>query len=278
VDPANANAPLLKSGTLTFDNSGTPATASVPLTAYVNSACASAATQVIYTVDQDGTFCSFNPTTLTFTVLGMLSCPSTTSLPFSMAVDQNAVAWVLFDDGNIFEVNTSTVACSATTFAPSQHGLTEFGLGFMSNPTSGADTLYVAGGSAESAAATTLATIAFPSLVLSTVGTVALGWPELTGTGDGQLWAFVPSALSVTGNSVLAELDPSSGAEMTELSFSQLTTDGNFALKFYGGAFWLFLGNSVYEIQRSNGTLTTPVPNSGHAVVGAGVSTCVPVQ
>ncbi len=280
IDPSSANPPLLKTGALTFDSNGTPATASVPLTAFVNSACASAATQVIYTVDEDGTFCSFDPTTLTFTVIGTLSCPSS-GTPFSMAVDQNAVAWVLYTTGDIFQVNTANAACTATSFTPNQDGLLNFGMSFMSNPTTGADTLYVAGGSgAMLAQPTELATIAFPSLALTTVGSVALGWPELTGTGDGQLWGFFPIDLSTTGGSVLAQLDPSSGAELNDFSLPQLNSDSddNFALKFYGGAFWLFLGNSVYEIQRSNGAFSTPMPNSGHAVVGAGVSTCVPVQ
>ena len=113
------------------------------------------------------------------------------------------------------------------------------------------------------------------------MGTVSLGWPELTGTGDGQLWGFVPSDLSTSGVPVLGQLNPATGATLPgafNLPQVSADSDDNFALKFYGGAFWLFLGKSVYEIQRSNGAFSTPLPNSGHAVVGAGVSTCVPVQ
>jgi hypothetical protein len=199
-----------------------------------------------------------------------------------MAVDQNAVAWVNYTSGALFEVQTSDASCSATSYVPNQSGLTNYGMSFMSDPLTGADTLYVAGGNGfgNNATPSELATIAFPSLLLSTVGSVALGWPELTGTGNGQLWGFFPSDLSTTGGTVLAQLNPATGAEITSFSLPQLNSagDDNFALKFYGGAFWLFLGSSVYEIQSANGALTTPVPNSGHQVVGAGVSTCVPVQ
>ena len=279
ADPPNASPPLLKKGTLDFDTNGTPATGSVPLSAFVNDACRQATTQLIYTVDQDGTFCSFDPTALTFSVIGKLSCPSLGS-PFSMGVDQNAVAWVLYDTGEIFQVDTSNAACSSTSYAAGQDGLLTFGMSFMTNATTGADTLYVAGASLMGASATTLATIAFPSLALSPVGSVALGWPELTGTGDGQLWGYFPSSLSTTGSSLLAQLDPASGAQLATIPLPQLNSvgDQNFALKFYGGAFWLFLGTSVYEIQRATGAFSTPLPNSGHAVVGAGDSTCVPVQ
>ncbi len=279
ADPPSASPPLLKRGTLTFATNGTPAAASIPLSAFVNSACIQATTQAIYTVDEDGTFCSFDPTTLTFSVIGTLSCPSVGS-PFSMGVDQNAVAWVLYDTGEIFKVDTSNASCSSTSFAPGQDGLRTFGMSFMTDATTGADSLYVAGGSGMAAAPTTLATIAFPSLALSPVGSVALGWPELTGTGDGQLWGYFPAVLSTTGHSLLAQLDPTSGAQLGTIPLPQLDSvgDQNFALKFYGGSFWLFLGTSVYEIQRSNGAFSTPMPNSGHAVVGAGDSTCVPVQ
>jgi hypothetical protein len=286
-DATDSAPPHLKTGTLLFQtgNSRNP-NASIPLTAYINTIC-TVASQWIYTVQDDGTFAKFDPQTLTFTNIGTLSCPDPGGLgPFSMAVDQNAVAWVLYGDGNLFQVDTSTAACQPTTFQPNQPCLNNqdcmtFGMGFVFQPTTGTDTLYVAGGETVSSGPSTLATIAFPSLVLSPVGTVTAGWPELSGTGDGELWGFIPASESVSSFAVLVQIDPMSGASLHTYSYSSqmIPTDGDWAMKFWGGSFWIFLGTSVFQVERATpNTVTTAIFDTGRNIVGAGVSTCAPVQ
>ena len=164
-DLSGAAPPFLRTGTLDFET-GDPSNPStqVPLEAYVNIACVTAS-QWIYTVDGSGRFARFDPATLTFTDIGVLSCPDPSGLgPFSMAVDQNAVAWVLYQSGNLFQVDTTTAACQATSFTPNQGGLQVFGMSFVFQPTTGIDTRSMSLGdpNAASRLPLDLATISFP--------------------------------------------------------------------------------------------------------------------
>ncbi|MHB1846173.1 MAG: choice-of-anchor D domain-containing protein [Deltaproteobacteria bacterium] len=279
TDLSGDTPPLLRQGTLAFET-GDPITpsAQVPLSAYVNTVCVEAS-RWIYTVESNGTFARFDPNTLSFTDVGTLSCPAQGGAsPFSMAVDQNAVAWVEYTDGELFQVDTGSAACQATSFVPNQQGVKVFGMSFVFQPTTGQDTLYVAGAGPQWSTSTDLATIAFPSLTLTTIGPVALGGGELAGTGDGELWDFVPSFDSTTGISTMSQLDPATAATLLSWQFPQTAVSGGFATKFYGGSFWVFLGSSIFEIDRATGVLSTAVADSGRDVVGAGVSTCAPVQ
>jgi hypothetical protein len=195
-----------------------------------------------------------------------------------MAVDQQTVAWVEYEDGGLFRVDTTTAACTATAFRRNP-ALTYFGMGFVFQPATGVDTLYVAGGRNNPSIPSTLGTISFPSLALTPVGSIVFGDPELTGTGDGQLWGFAPATSSATGEAVLAQIDPLTGATLTKYQFSQLfALPTSYALKFWGGSFWLFLNASIYEVPRATGVPRMVVADSGHRVVGAGVSTCAPLQ
>jgi hypothetical protein len=49
-------------------------------------------------------------------------------------------------------------------------------------------------------------------------------------------------------------------------------------MKFWGGSFWIFTGAQVYQVDRSTGFLSVAVSDGGPFVVGAGVSTCAPLQ
>jgi len=270
--------PRLKTGTLVL-KTGNPRMpdATVPLSGYVNSVCVEAS-QWIYTVDGNGTFSRFDPEKSTFIDIGRLSCPSSSG-PFSMAVDQNAVAWVLYGDGNLFKVDTATAQCQATSFEVGQHGLSNFGMGFVFDPSTGLDTLYIAGGSSGGyGTRSELATVSFPSLVVTPVGTTD-GLPELSGTGDGTLWGFFPGSSSPSGLSTLVRIDPSSGATLESYAYKDMPTYGNWAMKFWGGSFYVFLANSIYRIDRASlKTFHTVIANSPYAIVGAGVSTCAPLH
>ncbi len=280
--------PHQRSGTLVFDT-GNPASpsASVPLSGVINTPC-SEASQFIYTVDLNGTFSQFNPTALTFSKIGVLDCPTGQSLladpPFDMAVDQNAVAWVVYNDGQFFQVDTTSAACQATNFAGAPLGYVEFGMGFVFDPSTNLDTLYISGSAAQTPVPQNIATVAFPSLTATTIGTVSIGFPDLTGTGDGELWAFAPSYDSVSGSSVLAQLNPSNGASLATFPLPNLDsafdTNGGWAMKFWGGSFWIFINNSVYTVSRTTQAVEEVLPNdgTGREIVGAGVSTCAPVQ
>jgi hypothetical protein len=275
---SDSQPPHLRTGTLLFNTGNTRMPSGiVPLTAYINTKCVEAS-RWIYTVDQSGMFSRFDPATLTFTNIATLACP-TSSTPNSMAVDQNAVAWVAYADGNMFQVDTGTAACQATGFVPNQDGILEFGMGFVFSPTTGQDTLYIAGGASTAITSSTLATISFPALTVSPVGPVE-GLPELSGLGDGTLWGFIPSFVAQSGNTSLIQIDPLTGKTLKTFTYPQLNSAGtSWAMKFWGGSFWIFLGSTVYQVPRNTpDVITLAIANSGHNVVGAGVSTCAPLQ
>lgn len=277
--------PHAKTGTLVMQSSGLrDPEVRIPLAAYVSTVCIEAS-RWVYTVDTDARLSRFDPANRTFTDIGRLACPSSSS-PNSMAVDQDAVAWVGYSDGNLFRVDTGTGKCEATSFVPNQHGINVFGMGFVFDPATGVDTLYIAGGPNYSGITETrLATVSFPSLVVTEIGTVEAGDAELTGTGDGELWGFVPDRRStgLVKQSVLVRIDPSSGKTLEAHSYSSLSTSTSsavsWAVKFWGGSFWIFLNDSIYEVSRATPDKIDPVlTNTRRRIVGAGVSTCAPVQ
>jgi hypothetical protein len=275
---SDSQPPHLRTGSLRF-LTGMPSMPDglVPLSAYINTICVEAS-RWIYTVDDTGRFSRFDPQTLTFFDIGVLSCP-TGSSPNSMAVDQNAIAWVQYLDGNLFRVDTGNASCSATSYAPNQDGITDFGMGFVFDPMTGQDTLYVAGAANTTSTTSTLATISFPQLVLSPIGPVA-GFPELSGLGDGTLWGFIPSFVSPSGMTELIRIDPATGNTLETHTYSSLTQmPSSWAMKFWGGSFWLFLGDTIYQVNRNTpDTITVAASNTGRNIVGAGVSTCAPLQ
>ncbi len=282
-DAFDSAPPHLKTGTLVFQTGNPRAPdGSVPLSAYVNTVCVEAS-QWIYTVDSGGLLSKFDPATLTFTSIATLNCPGNGgpnySSPNSMAVDQNAVAWVAYLDGNLFKVDTSTGKCEATSFQNNQVGFYQFGMGFVFDPSTGNDTLYIAGSNSSFGTTSTLATVAFPSLAVTPIGIIDAGLPELTGTGDGELWGFIAPGASANGYATLARFDPATGKTLESHSYRGLTGGSSWAMKFWGGSFWLFLDSSVYQVSRDALDDVQWVATYGHGlIVGAGVSTCAPVQ
>ncbi len=250
----------------------------------VGDGCSDSA-KLVYVVDQDSTLYSFDVPTLTFKTVGTLGCnASSSATPFSMSVDRSATAWVLYNSGEMFQVSTKDASCQATSHQTGQGGLENFGMGFASDASgSTSETLYVAGGGASAAGSgstSTFAKMTVPGLSASSVGTVQ-GWPELTGTGKGELWGFFPSA-TVTPR--VAQLDKSTGADGTVYPLSSLSgTPIAWAFAFWGGDFYVFLqkdsdfSTTVYKVNGTTGVLTTAQSDTGKIIVGAGVSTCAPV-
>lgn len=250
----------------------------------------SAEAKLIYVVDQNRRFSSFNPRLVgttggPFADLGTLSCPAQTGAePFSMAVDRNATAWVVYDSGELFTVDVKTLPlqCVKTAFRP-QQGVAMFGMGFVANtPGSSDETLFISGSDFNSSLASTkfgtLSTT--PPYTISLRGTLP-GGPELTGTGDAKLWAFSPNVSPPK----VARLSKVSGT--VEAMFEAPALAGSpraWAFAFWGGDFFIFLQRStdastqVWRMNGMTGAITAAVRDTGRTVVGAGVSTCAPIQ
>jgi hypothetical protein len=150
---------------------------------------AGAAATLIYLVTSQSDLWSFYPPSLSFSRIGHLNCP-TTDTPFSMAVDQAGVAYVLYRDmmnsGHLFRVSTATAGCQPTTFAPDQEQFQTFGMGYSQNPSGVGETLYIASDEGQdSGLPARLGLIDTTTFAVHTVGDFEpqLSSAELTGTG-----------------------------------------------------------------------------------------------
>lgn len=241
--------------------------------------------KLVYVVDQNNTFSSFDPQTQVFKDLGRLDCPAqSTATPFSMTVDRAGTAWVLYSSGELFRVPTATLTCTKTSWT-SQLGLDTFGMGFATNAANTSDEkLYIVGGSFDPitgamSPTSTLAWLDTNTFVATRIGDVT-GWPELTGTGDAKLWAFFPDTVLPR----VSQLDRSDGSESTAFKTSQLSGQPTaWAFAAWGGNFWIFLqragepDTTVFKLDGMTGAITAPRTNTSRIIVGAGVSTCAPV-
>jgi hypothetical protein len=240
--------------------------------------CSDAA-KLVYVVDTSNKFSKFDPMTKTFSDLGTLNCPASGAQPFSMGVDRDAVAWVLYTNGKVYRVDTTTLACTASSWS-TQGSLFEFGMGFSSN-TAGStdDTLFIAGGSDPLIDSTSqLATLSTQTFTASPVGTDT-GWPELTGTGSAELWGWFPDETSPR----VEQINKASGAPIKTYPLPALAgLPLAWAFAFWGGDFWIFLERDsdsatiVYQIDGATGAVKGMTNTGTREIVGAGVSTCAP--
>lgn len=240
----------------------------------------SEAAKLIYVVGTTYELYSFNPESLQFKQIGLLSCPAGGSTPFSMAVDRNATAWVLYNNGQLFHVDTTTAECKPTNFVPGQQGFTTFGMGFVSDsPGSNEEKIYL--GQYEGYQ---LGRLDPATMTVTNVGSYdkVTGAAEITGTGDARLFGF----FLVGGSSSVAELDKSN-AQVISLAPTGATIGSGWAFAFWGGSFYLFTapsGNSqvtrftLDPVNPNTGKSEVVVPSVGFVIVGAGVSTCAPVE
>lgn len=263
--------------------------------------CSDAA-KLIYVVDSNNKLSSFDGATKTFKDLGTLSCPAASGAqPFSMGVDRNAMAYVLYSgvdqltgsvtSTEIFKVDTTqaSLPCTKTTFAGTAE-FKQFGMGFSTDSaTSTTDTLFIVGSPGTGTGTTKMATLDVSSMAVTMKGPVT-GDPELTGTGSGELWGFFPSNTAGTTDPKIAKFDKTNATTSTSYTLSALKAPpAAWAFAFWGGDYWVFLAKSsggiiptagktvVYQVDGSNGTIKSMTDTMTRTIVGAGVSTCAPV-
>lgn len=251
--------------------------------------------KLVYLLSREFELHRFDPRTLTTTRIGPIQCP-VLSAPQSMAVDRSGRAWVLYDDGSLFHVSTTTAECTPTQFAPNQEGVRIFGMAFVSDAEgSTSETLFLNDNSSPANLGNVfgielmnkgLARIDASTLKLSVIGPYdqpLAAVAEMTGTGDGRLYGYfaAPPGASATPPT-LAQIDKGSA----KILWQQPGPPGGpaaLAIAFWGGDFWLFTsdGNVPSKVERFATTLgqwQLASPNIGFIAVGAGVSTCAPVK
>lgn len=250
------------------------------------SGCSDAA-KLVYVVDSSNGLHSFNPASLTFAPIGKLHCPTTggSSTPNSMAVDRSGTAWVNFSDGELFKVSTADASCTATSFDPSQNPSrgSHWGMAFSTNSATSTDeTLFTDPGDGLGSGAG-LYSYDTVGNTLVKIGNFSDGLDgteaELTGTGDGRLFAFL-----TTDPATVAEVTKADGTTPSagQAQLDGVSTGSAWAFSFWGGDFWLYTSSDGFtsSVTRyktsSDKSVSVVVDDTGFAIVGAGVSTCAP--
>lgn len=266
--------------------------------------CTADGVDLVYVVDEMNHFMSFDPRKLPndpFTVIGTLSCPhngtsiqtnNPTPMPFSMSVDRDGVAWVLFTTGELFKVSLQDASCTKANNTIGAGTMDLFGMGFaLDDPMTEDEKLYIVGGNRDPGA--TPRKLAYDdthndNLTPSVVGTIAATSdysPELTGNAEGKLYGFFPNITSVP---FVQEIDKASGAALGQPWMLGTSGLGNgirdWAFAQWGGVFWVFVttetngvrNSTVRSIDRTSGDYTIVLQDLPYWIDGAGVSTCAP--
>ncbi len=250
--------------------------------------------ELIYVVDSDDDLHTFDPRTAQFQRRGRLACPAGAAWrdfgggaasPFSMAVDRTGHAYVLYTSGELFRVDTQTLACVRTDFTPGDGGFELFGMGFVSDsPGRPEETLFIVGGRADDLGAGVLARVDLSTLRVVPVGPMPAAeyGAELTGNANAELFAYRPG-----GQSAVARLNRAQGGESMRWDLPQNREQPTaWAFAHWGGRYFVFIttralgGDDTARVLRfdpNDGSTVTAADDTGRRVVGAGVSTCAPV-
>lgn len=250
---------------------------------------------LIYVLSDDRELWTYDPPNNAFAMVGALGCP-TSDGTFSMGVGRDGKAWVqttYLDDpfagtyiGDLFVLDVNDPAnCSDPGYAPGANGWQHFGMGFVSNSAvDPCDRLYaqhwdgVAGGFSEGPGYGKLGVFDPAGLKVDTIGVDDYNGGELTGTGDGRLYAFAGAP-----SSKLVQFDKATAQVIETIPFDNFPLTQAFAFAFWGGDFYFFTEGNVpyskvtkldYDGDKS---LAVVNPMAPIRIVGAGVSTCAPV-
>jgi hypothetical protein len=222
--------------------------------------CPPSATLVYVTGEGDKLY-SFYPPTLQFTLIGKFDCLTG---PTHMTVDRQGVAWVLAG-GALYKASTKDATCTKVPSWTPDFTFADFSLTFVGVQDAIDNTLYVLND------LRSLATFDVASGVLTPVNSVEPSFTpgDMTSNGDGTLYF-----LQNTGSPVLWNVDPNTAATIGKSTLSA-NGGGSQALAFWGGRFYAFENDTIYEFDP--GTKTTQGLGSAPlSVTGAGQSTCVP--
>ncbi len=255
-----------------------------------NPGCA-AGTSSVYAVDRDNILYRYDPTNPSlgaFEPVGPLGCDPDGPTPYDMSVARDGFAHVLYGsygfspEAFTFRVDIQNGACDG--FSWLQTGSADFwmfSMGFVADaPGSSNETLYVVDNDATPAR---LGYVDKDTGVIMPVGTLP-GQGDFLGTGDAELWGFFPELATPA----VMRIDKTNGSVLETIPADGLPPIGDagwaYAFAFWGGSFYIFYvidgidtSTNVWKLGM-DGTLTLHLPNTGLRIVGAGVSTCAPVE
>jgi hypothetical protein len=230
----------------------------------------------IYLVTSETELWRYRPDTGAFSLVGGLGCSDAAS-PFSMGVARTGTAYVVYNDGQLYKVDTADASCETTGWIPGTGGFTTFGMGFAIDDDQMGETLHVA-------------EINFmqPSFGLATIdtGTFDLDYIgpfsqnpgnaiELTSSDDGKLYGYFLDSTGPGG--FVVEIDKNTAEILSSVSVPA-GDGGALAFAYWNGDFYIFtsIGDGITTVTRykpSDGSVGV-VATLERTVVGAGVSTC----
>lgn len=257
---------------------GAPWSDGAPLLDLGPDASAAAAAH-IFVVDDTDYLRKYHPASNTFSSVGALGC-SSWSHPFSMAVDRGGRAWVLYNDGRIYWVDTTDASCQPSPFIPGQHGFNLFGMGFVADSaTVATERLYIVGNAPSPG--NRLGSIDALTTSITLLGQLSVppgsNSPELTGTQDGRLYAYFPGA----SKSTVVLLDKGSATTLKSWSVTPSKNPTAWAFAHWGGRFFIFITDGsnarVLRLDPASGKTTQLRSKLPFHIVGAGVSTRAPL-
>jgi len=222
--------------------------------------CPPAAT-LVYVTGSDDDLWSFYPPTLKFTEIGTFNC---LSFPTHMTVDRQANAWVV-SGGNIYEASTKDATCSAVPTWTPQADFDDFGLTFIGTTMMVDPHLYLMSES-------NLGLFDVPTGKVTVIGNApvpgAVG--DMTSNGDGTLYF-----LWDTSTPTLYEVNPANADVIKSTPLDPATGGGDQALAYWGGEFYAFENDVIWQYDPKTGAVGTP-GSAPLSITGAGQSTCVP--
>lgn len=245
-------------------------------------------TKLIYVVSTNNDFLSFDPRKLPgnpFHLIGKLHCGHNQTSPFSMSVDRNGVAWVVYGDGEMFKVNITTAKCEASSYVPGSSGSSTFGMGFSTDKAGGdSEKLYIAANEGTNDLSSIDTAHDLKPHHVGTLTATEDQNPELTGTSEARLFGFYPSIVSP---SFVQEINRGNGAPIGKkwfLGSDPLGDVSAYAFAQWGGVFYIFAtvsdsfeeNSTVRTIDRTTGKYRTIMSHLNWRISGAGVSTCAP--
>lgn len=255
----------------------------------------SEAAQLVYVLSDANELYSFTPNLKEFKPIGVLGC-RTSQQPNSMAVDRDANAWVNYvessgggdTDGSVFKVSTTDASCEPTSISLTD-GWFRLGMGFSTdNAGVTSERMFVTGTGDDDSESPGLGKIDPGATDLTPIGEfdgrLQGANAELTGTGDGRLFGFF-----TTTPVQVAEIDKNTGRIISTKALQNVETPSYWAFSFWGGDFYLYTSpdsdqfprrtSNVTRYRPSDGSIDTSyMTNIGFRIVGAGVSTCAPLQ
>ncbi len=262
---------------------------------------------LIYLMDQQYRLISFDPRLIgngagadPFQVIGQVACPAGPSVPgwpvagaatpFSLAIDRQLVAHVLYTSGQIFDVSTVDATCTPTGFEPAQiaggRRWDLFSMSYVTDASGGdAERVWIAGGNAGASMTGDLGWLDPGDHTVHPVGSLSNSveyTPELAGLGDATLWGFYPGAWTA----FVQQIDKTTGAgtgPVRSIPGGLGGTVSAWAFAHHDGVFYVFATAGIIEtttlstIDRSSGQYTLLWRGLPYKIVGAAAPTCAPV-